>query len=674
MFNITKLSFIDTLLGDNLNQPIHLYIKFYQRTLLSSYRDELYKGEVYKKAEGYIKKGVLEKESNDFINALVRKGENFSYITDALLSFSGISNLRKVAHKIFYIEIPDFSHIISEIFDIFITLRFDQEGNIRENSTFEQTVNIAKCIAFKVEYEWLHVELLGPSSINKYFISAADKAELPPEAAQFINKLKTGKSTDMANQFSIRDIITADIMLNLMLSKENQEKKSFYYKEFVAILAEVINLRGMNEEVENFFTTLSKYNLIKLLHCKGSFLKLVRSDKQFKLQQASKIVLELVDQHVLDSILDAKNRNDSNQEIESFIVEVSEIISNSTIGTYSQDEIDDFICKAQEINKIKSITSSNHVRYFEIFPVYYHYRPIFYHLLDKLILIDRPLSLSEIKKFIQVVALNTSEIINDDRFLATRFSSNDFRSRLFNKTESNFGTDYIIKYLLNNNVSLEEIGELFSGILSSYGYHSFHKLLYEEYQLLNTSVYLYCCMKDQISLSIKEFSLSFINQFSHKIDGFDHEFWRREYIPGIFSIPQALRSDAVIKILITLKSELRHCHSYRDIAKRIFSTQQQNGSKFWSELVKTARLGQLVSGDSAQQITRQILSDDSSDKVKSLTELSTNQWINCLLCSVLAKVTTKKKTEQLSSSLCDISVCKLQRNKCAEQESNVFEA
>ncbi|WCR53671.1 MAG: hypothetical protein PG981_000693 [Wolbachia endosymbiont of Ctenocephalides orientis wCori] len=197
--------------------------------------------------------------------------------------------------------------------------------------------------------------------------------------------------------------------------------------------------------------------------------------------------------------------------------------------------------------------------------------------MDRLIRIDK-LSLEEIKKFIQVIVSHTSDIVNDNRSVAMTLLLNDHRSRFANQTESSFGTDYIIKYLLSNDVPIEEIAELFSGILRSYGYHSFHKLLYEKYQPLNTSVHLYCCMKDHISLSVKEFSLSFINQFNNEIEEFDHEFWQREFISGILSTPQTFYSNGVIAMLMTLKSELQHCNSYRDIAERAFLT-QQNDSK-----------------------------------------------------------------------------------------------
>lgn len=656
MSNVAKLSFMYAFLRASLNRSVHLYVDSYQDTLLFFYRANLYKEKVNKKDESDIENELLEREVNAFIKALVKKDENFSYITDMLLRSFDIRDLEKTVHKLHCSEIPDFSHSISEICNIFITLRFDQLGNIRESITFEQAVNITKYIGLKMENEWLHAPSFDLSSINKYLISASDKAELSQEMVQFINGLKTHKSNTMnqsTTKFSISDVITADIVLNVILSKESREKKKFYYEEFVKILTEVINLRVINEEMESFFITLPKYSLIKLIHYKDSFLKLLRSDKQFTLQEANNIISALVDQHILDSILGAQNRNNSNQETADFIVKINEIFSNSTIGVYSQDEINSLIHKVQEMNQIKNVASPNHVRSLEIFSACHHDHPIFYHLLDRLIRIDT-LSLEEIKKFIQVIVLHTSDIVNDNRVIAMTLLLNDHSSR-FDKTENSFGTDYIINHLLSNGVPIEEIAELFSGILRSYGYHSFHKLLYEKYQPLNTSVHLYCCMKDRMPLSIKEFSLSFINQFNNEIEEFDHEFWQREYIAGILSTPQTFHPSRIIEMLMTLKSELQYCHSYRDIAERAFST-QQNDSKFWSELKKIAKLELLDTCDLAQQTTQQILNDNSNAKVKTLSELSMNQWINDLLCLVLAKTFKEEEIKQPSSSLHDASV------------------
>lgn len=233
MFNVTKLSFMYALLRASLDRSVHSYVDFHQDTLLSSYRDKLYKEEVNKKAENDIENGLLEREVNAFIKALVKKDESFSYITDMLLSSFDIGDLEKAVHKVHCSEIPDFSRSIGEICNIFITLRFDQLGNIRESITFEQAMNITKCIGLKMENEWLHAPSLDLSSINKYLISASDKAELPTKMVEFINNLKIHKpniTNQSTNKFSISDVITADIVLNVILSKESQEKKKFTMK------------------------------------------------------------------------------------------------------------------------------------------------------------------------------------------------------------------------------------------------------------------------------------------------------------------------------------------------------------------------------------------------------------------------------------------------------------
>ncbi|WCR53672.1 MAG: hypothetical protein PG981_000694 [Wolbachia endosymbiont of Ctenocephalides orientis wCori] len=85
MFNVTKLSFMYALLRASLDRSVHSYVDFHQSTLLSSYRDNLYKEEVNKKAESDIENESLAREVNAFFKALVKKDENFSYITDMLL-------------------------------------------------------------------------------------------------------------------------------------------------------------------------------------------------------------------------------------------------------------------------------------------------------------------------------------------------------------------------------------------------------------------------------------------------------------------------------------------------------------------------------------------------------------------------------------------------------------
>ncbi|WP_341808489.1 hypothetical protein [Wolbachia endosymbiont (group E) of Neria commutata] len=126
----------------------------------------------------------------------------------------------------------------------------------------------------------------------------------------------------------------------------------------------------------------------------------------------------------------------------------------------------------------------------------------------------------------------------------------------------------------------------------------FYKLLYEEYNLLNTSVQIYCCIKNHTSLRVEEFTLPFVTQFINEIEEFDHDFWQREYIPGILKmLPATLQNaspDVTINMLMTLKSELQNCSSYRDIIKCVFAA-EQNISKFWlqiNELMKSFTLSE----------------------------------------------------------------------------------
>jgi hypothetical protein len=98
-------------------------------------------------------------------------------------------------------------------------------------------------------------------------------------------------------------------------------------------------------------------------------------------------------------------------------------------------------------------------------------------------------------------------------------------------------------------------------------------------------------------------------------------------------------------MLMTLKSELEHCLSYRDIIRHVFDA-QQSGPKFWSEFSKIVQLSnsecskitQLDDCDLIQQAAQQILNKKCDSKVKTLLELSMNQVINNIACSALTKI------------------------------------
>ncbi|AWW50854.1 hypothetical protein [Wolbachia endosymbiont of Folsomia candida] len=648
MLNIAKSSFIRAVIRAYLGRSIDLY----QKGLLSLYSNEVDLGETYEEAKEYIEETLLKREVNNFTKILVKKDididADLSHIVNNLFrSFDikdALDNLR--------CKIPFLLHAVDELLSIFITLRFDQTGNIRKNITFEQVAKITQAIASKMEHDWFYIAPRNISTIVRYLEIVAKEVELSSGVMTLISELKSCTSLDDIGEFTIKDLVTADILLNVVLSTENHTKKCDYYRQLIEIIAEILSFSDRNEETEeikDFFVNLPRDGLIKLAHYKDSFLKLLKSDKRFSLKQVSNIILQLVDSHILDLTLSA-DRKDSPKEIENFIIGINAILSNSPANVYSQTDIDNFIKKSQIRNGIVCGNLPGYVRSLNIYPIYYHSHPIFYHFLNRLIGI-KVLSLERIKRFIQIIASNTTNIVNNDTFTYREFLFNDFRNIILNKPNASFGVDYIILQLIRHHVSIEEIGEFFSELLKLRGYCGLYQLLYEEYHLLNTSVKLYCYMKNNVSLSIKEFAIPFIKQFINGAEKFNPEFWKREYIPGILAMPTALQhasSDAIMKMLMTLKSDLQDCYSYRDIIEHAFTT-EQSSSRFFSWL---ANLSKIDGCALVQKAAQQILNDEYDPKeVRTLIELSMNQLINNIASLALKKMIDN---EQPSSSLCDV--------------------
>jgi hypothetical protein len=533
MFSITKSSFVGGIIRSYLGRGIDLY----QEGLSLLYAYEIDGGNTYEKANEYIEETLLKREVNNFIEILVKKDKELdlsSIINNLFRSFDVTS-----ASNHLYCKVPVLLHAVDELLSIFITLRFDQTGNIRQNITFEEVAKITQSIASKMEHDWFYIAPHDVSTIVRYLEIAAKEANLTGGLVKFISKLKNGTPINKDNQLTIKDVVVADILLNVILSEENHTKKLDYYKQIREIITEIFSFSDRNKEIKDFFINLPRDGLIKLTHYKDSFLKLLRSDKRFSLKQVSNIILQLVDPHILDLTLNANDRNDSPEEIENFIIEVNAILSNSPANSYSQTDIDDFIKEAQIKNGIVCGTLPDYVRCLKIYPMYYHSHPIFYHLLNKLIRFN-VLSLERVKNFIKIVASDTTNIVNCDMFTSREFLFNDFRNIILNKPIANFGVDYIICYLFCNKVSMEEIAEFVSGLIKLRGYCGLYQLLYEEERLLETSVDLYCYMTDNISLSAKEFAIPFITQFINDAEKFNYKFWQREYIRGVLKVPAAL--------------------------------------------------------------------------------------------------------------------------------------
>lgn len=165
-------------------------------------------------------------------------------------------------------------------------------------------------------------------------------------------------------------------------------------------------------------------------------------------------------------------------------------------------------------------------------------------------------------------------------------------------------------------------------------------------------------MKDNVSLSIKEFAIPFINQFINGTEKFNHEFWKREYIPSILAMPTELQnasSGVIIEMLMILESELQHCSSYRDIIKHAFAA-QQSSSRFCSGLTNLSKVEGCALG---QQTAQQILNDKyDTKKVQTLIGLSMKQLFNNIASSALEKIVYEQRTKQPSTSICDVTLSK----------------
>ncbi|WP_341808490.1 hypothetical protein [Wolbachia endosymbiont (group E) of Neria commutata] len=392
MLSVARLGFVREI----MRAHVGTYISAYQEILSSSYQKKFYSEETYKEAKGNIEEELLKNEVDNFIRFLVKKDVDFLYIINDPFRYFSIGILEEVDD-----EMPDFSCSINEIFDIFIAFRFDHAGNIRENIAFEQAAEITENIASKIEPsdEALGFGSQDPSTIVRYLDIISEKVKLPNEAMEFINVLKNNIFPSESGKFVIKDVVTANTLLDVVLSRDNHTKKLDCYKQLREIIAEILSFSCCQKGIRNFFIKLSRDSLIKLIHYKESFLKLLKSDKRFSLKQARNIILQLIDPSILDLTLSANNRNDSSQEIENFIIEGNAILSNSPANVYSQTEIDDFIKEAQAKNGIVCGALPDYVRCLKIYSIYYHSHPIFYHLLNRLIRINT-LSLEQIRKFI----------------------------------------------------------------------------------------------------------------------------------------------------------------------------------------------------------------------------------------------------------------------------------
>lgn len=232
MYNITKLSFVRAV----ISSYISTYISAHQ-TNLSSYKKKIFTGEVHKKARETIEEKLLRTEINTFIKVLVKKDTDFSYV---ISNFFRSFDVTCILDEMYY-EVPDRSSLIDAILGVFIVFRFNQVGNTGEGITSRQAAKIAESIASKIEPsdEFLDFVLHDPSIVAQYIGMISEKTELPNEVIRFANSLNTSQNNN--SRLVIKDIVTANILLDIILSRDNHTKRLDYYRTLKEIITETLD-------------------------------------------------------------------------------------------------------------------------------------------------------------------------------------------------------------------------------------------------------------------------------------------------------------------------------------------------------------------------------------------------------------------------------------------------